>query len=212
MAPAMMPSHTPTRESEKNIFDESMEIFQAAADLIGLAPRIRLELEQPDYEHIFYVTSHSTIASCRSARRGRADAGGPADRRRRSARACCRCTDGKLILRPEALRERGAARARPAWCASTGAGCTASSRGASSEQFKAYRVQHNQARGPYKGGLRFHKASRSTCSTILAAEMTWKTAIADVPFGGAKGGHAHRPARVLARRSWRASRCATCTS
>jgi glutamate dehydrogenase (NAD(P)+) len=44
--------------SENNVFGESMEVFHQAADLVGLAPRIRLELEQPDYEHIFYVTAH----------------------------------------------------------------------------------------------------------------------------------------------------------
>src|SRR5437588_191391 len=56
------------------------------------------------------------------------------------------------------------------------------------ERFKAYRVQHNQARGPYKGGIRFHQDVSLDLFKVLAAEMTWKTAIADVPFGGGKGG------------------------
>src|SRR5205814_4039655 len=56
------------------------------------------------------------------------------------------------------------------------------------ERFKAYRVQHNQARGPYKGGTRFHQDVSLDLFKVLAAEMTWKTAIADVPFGGGKGG------------------------
>jgi len=47
-----------TRSVENNIFGESMEVFHRAADLIGLAPRVRLELEQPDFEHIFYITAH----------------------------------------------------------------------------------------------------------------------------------------------------------
>jgi glutamate dehydrogenase (NAD(P)+) len=49
-------------------------------------------------------------------------------------------------------------------------------------------VQHNQARGPYKGGLRYHHEVSLDLFKALAAEMTWKTAIVEVPFGGAKGG------------------------
>ncbi len=55
-------------------------------------------------------------------------------------------------------------------------------------RFKAYRVQHNQARGPYKGGIRYHRDVSLDLFKALAAEMTWKTAIAEVPFGGGKGG------------------------
>jgi len=51
-----------------------------------------------------------------------------------------------------------------------------------------YRVQHNQARGPMKGGLRYHPSVNEEEATALANLMTWKTAIVDVPFGGAKGG------------------------
>lgn len=51
-----------------------------------------------------------------------------------------------------------------------------------------YRVQHNTARGPMKGGLRFHPSMDEDHASSLASLMTWKTAIANVPFGGAKGG------------------------
>jgi glutamate dehydrogenase (NAD(P)+) len=54
--------------------------------------------------------------------------------------------------------------------------------------FHGYRVQHNAVRGPYKGGLRFHHEVDLAEVRALAALMTWKTAIVDVPFGGAKGG------------------------
>ena len=54
--------------------------------------------------------------------------------------------------------------------------------------FTAYRVQHNGARGPYKGGLRYHPDVDLTAQRALAAAMTWKTALTDLPFGGAKGG------------------------
>ncbi len=51
-----------------------------------------------------------------------------------------------------------------------------------------YRVQHNGARGPYKGGVRYHPQVDLDEVRSLAALMTWKTAIAGIPFGGAKGG------------------------
>lgn len=51
-----------------------------------------------------------------------------------------------------------------------------------------YRVQHNAARGPMKGGLRFHPSMDEDHAGALANLMTWKTAVVDVPFGGAKGG------------------------
>ena len=54
--------------------------------------------------------------------------------------------------------------------------------------FTGFRVQHNNARGPYKGGLRYHPSMDEDHAGALANLMTWKTAIVDVPFGGAKGG------------------------
>lgn len=54
--------------------------------------------------------------------------------------------------------------------------------------FTGYRVQHNNARGPMKGGLRFHPSMDEDHAGALANLMTWKTAVVDVPFGGAKGG------------------------
>ena len=56
------------------------------------------------------------------------------------------------------------------------------------EMFTGYRVQHNNVLGPFKGGLRFHPSVEINEVRALAAWMTWKTAIADIPFGGAKGG------------------------
>src|SRR6202030_877363 len=54
--------------------------------------------------------------------------------------------------------------------------------------FEGYRVQHNMARGPAKGGIRFHQGVTLDEVKALAMWMTWKCAIAGLPFGGAKGG------------------------
>ena len=54
--------------------------------------------------------------------------------------------------------------------------------------FKGFRVQHNNARGPFKGGIRFHPDETIDTVRALAAWMTWKCAIVDIPFGGGKGG------------------------
>ena len=54
--------------------------------------------------------------------------------------------------------------------------------------YSGYRIQHNGARGPYKGGVRFHPEVDIDEVRALASLMTWKTAVAGVPYGGAKGG------------------------
>lgn len=57
-----------------------------------------------------------------------------------------------------------------------------------------YRVQHNDARGPAKGGIRFHPAETMDTIRALAMWMTWKCAVVDIPLGGGKGGVAVDPA------------------
>jgi len=65
--------------------------------------------------------------------------------------------------------------------------------------FPGYRIQHNSARGPMKGGLRYHPTVDAEDVRALASLMTWKTAVVNVPFGGAKGGIACDPS-VLSQR------------
>ncbi len=59
--------------------------------------------------------------------------------------------------------------------------------------FRGYRIQHNNTLGPYKGGMRYHPSVNLDEVKALAAWMTWKTALCDVPFGGGKGGVACDP-------------------
>lgn len=54
--------------------------------------------------------------------------------------------------------------------------------------FRAFRIQHNDARGPAKGGIRFHPMETVDTVRALSMWMTWKTSVADIPLGGAKGG------------------------
>ncbi|MBF8148525.1 Glu/Leu/Phe/Val dehydrogenase [Winogradskyella sp. F6397] len=56
------------------------------------------------------------------------------------------------------------------------------------EVFTGYRVQHNGALGPYKGGLRYHPTVDLDAARALAMWMTWKSSLAGLPYGGAKGG------------------------
>ena len=58
----------------------------------------------------------------------------------------------------------------------------------STKIFKAYRIKHNDARGPAKGGLRFHPHETADTVRALSMWMTWKCAVVDIPLGGGKGG------------------------
>src|SRR3989442_9024290 len=177
-------SRPATSETKSTIYTEAMEVFHRAADLIGLDRRVGMELEELDYEHIFYVTVtlHTRLAPlAQDADRFKvlpdsellADGleplldGSFVFKRRALIGANLSMRDGVVRLKGKGLYK--VVPGRP-------------------ERFKAYRVQHNQARGPYKGGTRYHQDVSLDLFKVLAAEMTWKTAIADVPFGGGKGG------------------------
>jgi glutamate dehydrogenase len=66
----------------------------------------------------------------------------------------------------------------------------------SNRVFLGYRVQHNDARGPCKGGIRFHPNETIDTVRALAMWMTWKCAVADIPLGGGKGGAAFDPSTL----------------
>jgi len=66
----------------------------------------------------------------------------------------------------------------------------------STRVFFGYRVQHNDSRGPCKGGIRFHPSETLDTVRALSLWMTWKCAVADIPLGGGKGGVAVDPATL----------------
>lgn len=67
------------------------------------------------------------------------------------------------------------------------------------EIFQGYRIQYNYARGPAKGGIRFHPDETVDTIRALACWMTWKTAVVDLPLGGAKGGVCCDPKKMSER-------------
>ncbi|MFW5966522.1 MAG: Glu/Leu/Phe/Val family dehydrogenase [Persicimonas sp.] len=62
--------------------------------------------------------------------------------------------------------------------------------------YRGFRVQHNDVRGPHKGGLRYHPSVDLDHARTLASLMTWKTAVVDIPYGGGKGGIDCDPAQL----------------
>jgi glutamate dehydrogenase (NAD(P)+) len=174
------------KEPRRNVYTEVMEKFHEAADLIGLDKRIRLEISEPDYEHIFYVTLdvRDRLAPLDAEEEPRfKDL--PASSVR-AAGALEPLADGKFVLHRRALLDADVT-VREGVIRMPGGKLYKIEKG-EPRKFKAYRIQHNMARGPYKGGVRYHKDVSLDLFKALAAEMTWKTAIVEVPFGGAKGG------------------------
>jgi len=176
----------PAPSPKRTIYTEAMEIFHRAADLIGLDKRVRLELEEPDYEHIFYVTTKLKDRLVPLAPEEAKAFSDLSVTQVRNPDGLERLADGKIILNGRALLgsdvsiRRGHLRLPDGGVYQLVPG--------ESQRFKAYRVQHNQARGPYKGGIRYHREVSLDLFKALASEMTWKTAISEVPFGGGKGG------------------------
>ncbi len=74
------------------------------------------------------------------------------------------------------------------------------------ETYLGYRVQHNNARGPMKGGLRYHWDVDLDEVRALASLMTWKTAVVNIPYGGAKGGVCVDPRNLTPKEKQRVSR------
>ena len=74
------------------------------------------------------------------------------------------------------------------------------------QSFRGFRVQHNNSRGPFKGGIRFHQEVDLDEVRSLASLMTWKTSLVDIPYGGGKGGITLNPHDLSERELERVSR------
>ncbi len=175
-----------SKDNKTSVYQEAMETFHRAADLVDLHPRVRLELEEPDFEHIFYLTIDV---------RDRLVPVDPEDESAfkdlpassvKAAEALEPLANGNFLLHRRALLSADITM-RDGVIRIPKRGLFRIKKGGP-KKFKAYRIQHNQVRGPYKGGIRYHKDVSLDLFKTLASEMTWKTAIADIPFGGAKGG------------------------
>ncbi len=182
----VMNKETAARKAKSTFYAEAMETFHRAAGLIRMHPRVRLELEEPDFEHIFYVTldARDRLVPLEEAAAQRfADL--PASSVK-AGDALEPLANGEFVLHRRALLSADIAM-RDGVLRIPHRGLFRMVKG-QPRKFKAYRIQHNQVRGPYKGGIRYHKDVSLDLFKTLAAEMTWKTAIVDIPFGGAKGG------------------------
>ena len=174
------------------IYEEQMQMFHRVAELIQLPPRIRMELSQPTKEVMLNFTADMEdrlrpVPDAEAPRYSHVPPSNIAfDRDFIVENHLEVLADGSVVFNPNVFEEGrlalvdGALRLRDGKVYRLVRGEPLT--------FKGYRVQHNNARGPYKGGLRFHQDAHIDLFKLLAAEMTWKTAIAGVPFGGGKGG------------------------
>ncbi len=172
--------------ARKAVYQEAMELFHRAADLVKLHPRVRLELEEPDFEHMFYVTAEIRDRLVPLDRDEEARYRDLPPSSVSAGEALEPLANGNFVLHRRALLQADITM-REGVIRIPNKGLFRVEKGGP-RKFKAYRIQHNQVRGPYKGGIRYHRDVSLDLFKALAAEMTWKTAIANVPFGGAKGG------------------------
>jgi glutamate dehydrogenase (NAD(P)+) len=174
------------KAEKKSFYEEAMETFDHAADAIKLNPRVRLELEEPDFEHIFYLTVELRDRLVPLEPDEEPKFKNLPDSGVKAADALEPLANGNYIIHRRALLRADIAMQKGV-IRIPGKGLFRIEQGGP-RKFKAYRIQHNQVRGPYKGGIRYHKEASLDLFKALAADMTWKTAIAEIPFGGAKGG------------------------
>ncbi len=187
-----MASLQAAKAAPRTDYSAAMLPFFKVADLIHLPLRIRYELEQPVKEVMINFTADlddrlRPVDAAETARYAHVEASNllfDHDFVRRNGLEVL--ANGDVIFKSDLFQKEqivlkdGVLKSRD--------GAVFRLLRGTPQLFKGYRVQHNSARGPFKGGLRFHQDVHIDLFKMLAAEMTWKTAIANVPFGGAKGG------------------------
>jgi len=177
-----------TDQGQQSYYKRSMYMFDGATRLIDMDPRIVMELAEPHHELIFHITVDIDNRLV------------PFDNEEsiRFRDQFADLPDSKLDPEYVTPLASGQMAYRPRVFASSDAtvrdgvirigGKLHSIQPRVPEEFKCYRIQHNNTRGPYKGGIRYHHEVSLDLFKVLAAEMTWKTAIGNIPLGGAKGG------------------------
>src|SRR5262249_11670563 len=166
-----------------------MSSFEETAGTLRLDPRVRMELRQPHHELIFCITVDIKDRLVKLDPEQLGEIGRDFDDlpdSELSSNDYRVLANGVISYKPgifgrstEVTVRNGILRFR---------GDFDRIEGRRPEQFKCYRVQHNNSRGPYKGGIRYHHQVSLDLFKALAGEMTWKTAIGNIPLGGGKGG------------------------
>jgi glutamate dehydrogenase (NAD(P)+) len=172
----------------RSFYDETMAGFEETAALLDMDERVRMELRQPHYELIFHITIDIKdrmvpLTPAEVAQYGPQLEDLPASTMRPEDYSVL--ANGVVAYRPRVFSRAGVT-VRDGFVRTLGGLYRIQQR--QPEQFKCYRVQHNNIRGPYKGGIRYHHEVTLDLFKSLAVEMTWKTAIGNIPLGGGKGG------------------------
>ena len=185
----VIPEPADIESAKSGFYDDAMTSFDATADLLNLDPRVRLELSQPHHELIFRITVDIKdrlvkLTPTEIAQHGKEYHDLPdSELHGKDYRVLA---NGVIAYKPEMFGHSSNVSVRDGILRFQGDLYRVEER--RPEQFKGYRVQHNNARGPYKGGIRYHHQVSLDLFKALAAEMTWKTAIGNIPLGGGKGG------------------------
>jgi glutamate dehydrogenase (NAD(P)+) len=174
--------------SGKSYYDDSMSFFEETAELLRLDERVRMELRQPHHELLFYITIDIKdrmvpLTEPELSQFGMQYADLPESKLHPDDYIVL--ASGVLSYRPR-IFAHSQTTVRDSIIRALGGLYRIQTR--RPEQFKCYRVQHNNIRGPYKGGMRYHHEVSLDLFKALSAEMTWKTAIGGLPLGGGKGG------------------------
>ncbi len=182
---------TTVREAPQpdSLDESSMRLFQQTAELLKLDPRVTMELSEPHHQLMFHITVdiNNRLVEFTAEEYGR------------HGKDYDDLPESRLDPQHYRILANGHISFRPRLFASSDASVRDGVlrlfgnrlyriHPRHPEQHKCYRVQHNNIRGPYKGGIRYHHEVSLDLFKMLAAEMTWKTAISNIPFGGGKGG------------------------
>jgi glutamate dehydrogenase (NAD(P)+) len=172
----------------QSYYEDSMSFFEQTADVLKMDPRVRMELRQPHHEVIFRITIDIKDRMVPLTPQELGEYGpGLADlpESKLNPEDYTLLASGVISYRPR-IFGRSEVAARDGFIKALGNVYRIQMR--RPEQFKCYRVQHNNIRGPYKGGIRYHHEVSLDLFKALSAEMSWKCSIAGLPLGGGKGG------------------------